>query len=115
MAFIGGKCAQKDYSANIKSAVQYLKSVYKPSSKYPEGSKDAATEGGRLGAGNMYEQAIATLAVIEALVETNDASLEPIAQDAINLILRSQNTEHKPETLGRPDQARQAELRRLEV
>ncbi len=104
MAFIGGKCAQKDYSANIKSAVQYFKSVYKPSSKYPEGSKGAATEGGRLGAGNLYEQAIATLAVLEALVETNDASLEPIAQDAINLILRSQNTEHKPQTLGGPVQ-----------
>jgi len=102
MAYIGGKCVPKDYSGIIKPAVQYLNSAYKPSSKYPEGSKEAATEGGRLGAGNMYEQAIATLAVLEALVETNDASLEPIAQDAINLIIRSQNTEHKPETLGGP-------------
>jgi hypothetical protein len=101
-AFIGGKCAQKDYSANIKPAVQYFKSVYRPSSTYPEGSKDAAYYGGQLGTNNMYEHAIATLGLIEALVDLNDASLEPIAQDAINLIIRSQNTEHKPETLGGP-------------
>ncbi len=102
MAFIGGKCAGTDHSANIGSAVRYLKSVWKPSSKYPEGSKEAATEGGRLGSGSMYEQAIAALAVIEALVDLNDATLEPIARDVIDLIVRSQNTEHKPETLRGP-------------
>jgi hypothetical protein len=102
MAFIGAKCVEKDYSANIKGAVDYLKSEYKPRSKYPEGSKDADYYGGQLGTNNMYQHAIATLAVIEALVNLNDPSLEPIAQDAINLIIRSQNTEHKPETLGGP-------------
>ena len=102
MAFIGAKCVPKDYSANIKPAVQYLKSVYKPSSKYPDGSKDAAYYGGQLGTDAMYEHAIATLGLIEALVDLNDPSLEPIAQDAINLIIRSQNTDHKPETLGGP-------------
>jgi hypothetical protein len=102
MAFIGAKCVQKDYSANIKSAVQYFKSVYKPTSKYAEGSEDAAYYGGQLGSDNMYQHAIATLGLIEALVDLNDPSLEPIAQDAINLIIRSQNTEHKPETLRGP-------------
>jgi hypothetical protein len=102
MAFIGAKCVPKDYSTNIKPAVQYLKSIYKPSSKYPEGSKDAAYYGGQLGTDAMYEHAIATLGLIEALVDLNDSSLEPIAQDAINLIIRSQNAEHKPEILGGP-------------
>ncbi len=102
MAFIGGKCAQKDYSANIKGAINYLKSQYKPSSKYPEGSENAAYYGGTLGTENMYQHAIATLAVIEALADLDDPSLEPIAQDALSLIIRAQNTEHKPETLGGP-------------
>ena len=102
MAFIGGKCVPNDHSANIKLAVDYLKSVYKPSSKYAAGSKEAATEGGRLGSGNMYEQGIATLALIEALVDTDDTGLEPIVQDALDLIIRAQNTEHKPETLKGP-------------
>ncbi|MCX6575377.1 MAG: hypothetical protein NTV82_03170, partial [Candidatus Aminicenantes bacterium] len=86
-AFIGGKCSQKDYSANINGAINYLKSQYKPISKYPDGSKDAAYYGGQLGTREMYQHAIATLAMIEALV------------DALNLIIRSQNTDHKPETL----------------
>jgi hypothetical protein len=102
MAFIGAKCVEKDYSANIKGAINYLKSKYRPSSEYPEGSEDAAQYGGQLGTDNMYEHAIATLALIEALVDLNEASLEPIVQDALNLIIRSQNTEHKPTTLGGP-------------
>jgi hypothetical protein len=102
MAFIGAKCVQKDYSASVKAALNFLKSRYTPASKYPEGSKDAAYYGGQLGSKDMYEHAIATLGLIEALVDLNDSSLEPIAQDAINLIIRSQNTEHKPETLSGP-------------
>jgi hypothetical protein len=101
-SFVGAKCVPKDYSANTKSAVQYLKSVWKPSAKYPEGSQDQAYNGGQMGTDNMYEHAIDTLGLIEALVDLNDPSLEPIAQDAINLIIRSQNTEHKPETLRGP-------------
>jgi len=102
MAFIGGKCAQKDYSVNVEGAINYLKSKYRPISKFPEGSKDAAYYGGQLGSDSMYEHAIATTALIEALVDRDDPNLEPIALDAINLIIRSQNTEHKPETLGGP-------------
>ena len=105
MAFIGGKCVPSDHSANIKLAVDYLKSVYKPSSKYAAGSKEAANEGGRLGPGTMYEHGIATLALIEALVDTNDAGLEPIVQDALDLIIRSQNTERKPGMLSGPIKA----------
>jgi hypothetical protein len=102
MAFIGGKCVPQDYAANIKRAVEYLKSAYTPSSKFAPGSTEAATQGGLLGPGTMYEHGIATLALIEALVDTNDASLEPIVQDALNLIIRAQNTERKPEALGGP-------------
>jgi hypothetical protein len=50
----------------------------------------------------MYEHAIATLALIEALVEMNDISLVPLIEDALQLIIRAQNTEHKPELLGGP-------------
>jgi hypothetical protein len=54
MAFVGAKCAQKDYSANIRGAINYLKSQYEPSSKYPDGSKNAAYYGGQLGTREMY-------------------------------------------------------------
>lgn len=50
----------------------------------------------------MYEHGIATIALTEALVHTNDLSLEPIIEDAIQMILKAQNTEHKPEFLGGP-------------
>jgi hypothetical protein len=104
MSFIGAKCVQKDYSANINGAVKYLKSKYTPSTGYAGGSKEAAYYGGQLGSDNMYEHAIGTLALIEALVDLNDPSLEPIIQDALNLIIRAQNTEHKPDVLGGPVQ-----------
>jgi len=104
MAFVGAKCVQKDYSANVKAALDFLKSKYIPSSKYPEGSRDAANRGGTFGTQEMYQHAITTLAVIEALVDLDDESLEPIAREAVQLIIRSQNTEHKPETLKGPIQ-----------
>jgi hypothetical protein len=50
----------------------------------------------------MYEHAIATLALIEACVEMSDSSLESIIKDALQMIVRAQNTEHKPEVLGGP-------------
>ena len=102
MAFIGGKCVPQDYASNMKRAVEHLKSVYKPSAKFPPGSKEAALQGGLIGQGEMYEHAIGTLALTEALVDMNDTSLEPIVQDALNLIIRAQNTEHKPDTLKGP-------------
>ena len=53
----------------------------------------------------MYEQAIATLSVIEAFAALNDASLEPMAEEAIGLIVRSQNSAQKPVTLKGPTPA----------
>jgi len=102
-AFIGGECAKKDYSSNINAAINFLKTEYHPSSEYQSGTKDRAIYGGLLTDGKpMYEHAIATLALIEALVEMNDLSLAPIIEDALQLIIRAQNTEHKPEQLGGP-------------
>ena len=102
MAFIGAPCSGKDYAANLKAAVGYLKSRATPRSKFPAGSQDADLLGGQMGSAEMYQHAIGTLGLIEALVHLNDTSLEPIARDALQLILRSQNTEHKPETLKGP-------------
>ena len=103
MAFVGADCVQKDYSETIQKAVTSLKSQYHPSSDYEPGSRTQALQGGLIGRAHpMYEHAIATLALAEALVHTNDISLEPIIQDAVQLILRSQNTENKPELLRGP-------------
>lgn len=104
MSFIGGKCVQKDYSAKIRAGLDFLRSQFTPGSSFPDGSEEQAKNGGMFGTNNMYEQAIATLGVIEALVDLNESSLEPIAEEAIQLIIRSQNTEHKPETLQGPIQ-----------
>jgi hypothetical protein len=104
-AFVGGKCTQKDYSRNIRAGLDFLKSRFTPSANFPAGSEEAAKSGGMFGVVSskvMYDQAIATLGVIEALVDLNDQSLEPIVEEAIQLILRSQNTEHKPATLQGP-------------
>jgi len=102
-AFIGGECVPKDYSSNINAAINFLKTKYHPSSEYQSGTKDRAIYGGLIAESEpMYEHAIVTLALIEALVEMNDLSLAPIIEDALQLILRAQNTEHKPELLGGP-------------
>ena len=104
-AFIGAKCVPEDHSANIKAGLAYLKSVFVSGDTLPPGSAEAAKRGGLIGTvgpNQMYRQAIAALAVIEALVDLNDPSLEPIVQEAIDLILRVQNTERKPSTLGGP-------------
>jgi hypothetical protein len=103
MAFVGGDCVAKDYTENIKRAVDFIKTKYHPSSDYEKGSQKQAREGGLIGRSHpMYEHGIATLAFTETLVETNDLSLEPIIEDAIQLILRAQNTENKPESLEGP-------------
>jgi hypothetical protein len=103
MAFIGADCIAKDYSANITKTVDFIKTKYHPSSDYDSSSEEAANFGGLIGEDNpMYEHGIATLALIEALVESDDFSLEPMIQDALQLIIRSQNTEHKPKLLNGP-------------
>ena len=106
MAFVGADCVPKDYKSNITKTVGFIKSQYHPSSDYEPGSQKHALEGGLISRVNsmysMYEHGIVTLALIEALVELNDSSLEPIIEDAIQLIIRAQNTEHKPKILGGP-------------
>jgi len=102
MSFIGGKCVQKDYSAKIRAGLDFLRSQFTPGSSFPAGSEEEAKNGGMFGTSQMYEHAIATLGIIEALVDLNESGLEPIAEEAIQLIIRSQNTEHKPETLQGP-------------
>ena len=102
MSFIGGKCVPKDYSAKLQAGVGYLRSQFTPGSNYPDDPEKAAKEGGLFGTPQLYQHAIATLGVIEAFVDMNDASLEPIAAEAIQLILRSQNTERKPVALQGP-------------
>jgi len=102
-AFIGGECAPKDYSSNINAAINFVKTGYHPSSEYQSDTKDRVIYGGLIAEDEpMYEHAIATLSLIEALVEMNDLSLAPLIEDALQLIIRAQNTEHKPELLGGP-------------
>lgn len=108
MAFIGGECAGKDHSANIRSALGYLKSVFTPGSEFPAGSQEAAVRGGMFGPVSskaMYDQAIAAIGVIEAFVVLNETSLEPMAEEAIGLIVRSQNSSEKPAALNGPTPA----------
>lgn len=108
MAFIGGECAGKDYSANIRSALGYLKSIFTPGSQFPAGSREAAVRGGMFGPVSstvMYDQAIATISVIEAFAALNETSLEPMAEEAIGLIIRSQNSSRKPAALKGPTPA----------
>jgi hypothetical protein len=103
MAFIGADCVPKDYTNNTTKAVEFIKSQYHPSSGYEPGSQKQALEGGLIGRANpMYEHGIATLALAETLVDTDDFSLEPIIEDAIQMILRAQNTENKPAFLRGP-------------
>jgi len=108
MAFIGGECAGKDHTDRIRAALDYLKSQFTPGSRFEAGSAEAAIRGGMFGPVSrkvMYEQAIATLSVIEAVAALGEGSLEPMAEEAIGLIVRSQNSAQKPATLKGPTPA----------
>ena len=108
MSFIGGECAGRDHSARIRAGLDFLRSQFTPDSQFPAGSEEAAIQGGMFGpvsSKSMYEQAIATLGVIEALVALDDPSLESIAEEAVQLIVRSQNSSQKPATLKGPTPA----------
>lgn len=103
MAFLGGGCVPKDYSSNITAAINFLKSKYNPSSSFEPDSEDFFLYGGLIANDDpMYEHSIATLALIEACVELSDNSLESIIEDALKMIVRAQNTEHKPKVLEGP-------------
>ncbi|NTV80582.1 MAG: hypothetical protein HGA24_04075 [Candidatus Aminicenantes bacterium] len=108
MAFIGGDCAGKDHAANIRAGLGYLRSQFKSGSEFPSGSEEAAAQGGLFGSLSgkvMYEQAIATLSVIEAFAALGETGLEPMAEEAVGLIVRSQNSAQKPATLQGPTPA----------
>jgi hypothetical protein len=108
MSFIGGECAGKDHSARVRAGLDYLKSQFTPGSRFEAGSEEAAIRGGMFGPVSgtaMYEQAIATLSVIEAFAALGETGLEPMAEEAIGLIVRSQNSTQKPATLQGPTPA----------
>ena len=105
MALIGGKCVPKDYSKTIRAGLRYLQSRFDKTLLY-EGRAGEAPQAGWSGADDeMYTHAIATLALIEAVVEMKEAGLKPMAEAALKLILQAQNTEFKPEGLGGPIEA----------
>jgi hypothetical protein len=102
MAFIGGKCAAKDYSKYIKAGISYLKSTYASEPVYESDAKNAPKTGWSGAVDRMYSHAIATLTLAEAIAELKDASLKPLFESALELIIQAQNTEHKPEGLQGP-------------
>ena len=102
MAFLGGKCAAKDYSKYIKSGISYLKSTYSSEPVYESDAKNAPKTGWSGAVDRMYSHAIATLTLAEAIAELKDTSLKPLFESALELIIQAQNTEHKPEGLQGP-------------
>ena len=118
MAFIGSQVVAEGLFGEYRVRRSLPQIRLETGLQLPEGSKEAAERrrGPARRSGNMYQHAIATLALIEALVdiERRRAS-SPIARDAVDLIVRSQNTENKPESLRGPGPAGLPVLRRLEV
>jgi hypothetical protein len=98
MALFGGKCTGTDYSRSIQAGLRYLQSQFDDGLLY-DGGPRASWKGASDG---MYSHAIATLAFIEALSELKDTKLKPMTEDAVQVIIKAQNTEHKPEALGGP-------------
>jgi len=98
MAILSGKCTGKDYSKNIRAGLSFLESEFDADPLY-EGGPKAAWSRRR---GFMYSHAIATLTVIEALVELKDTKLKGMAEEALQVIIKAQNTEHKPKELDGP-------------
>jgi hypothetical protein len=102
MALIGGKCVPKDYSKTIRSGLRYLQSRFDKTPVYEGGPGEAPQTGWSQADDNMYTHAIATLALVEAVGEMKETALKPMAEEALKLILQSQNTESKAQGLGGP-------------
>ncbi len=100
LALIGGRCVPKDYSRPIQSGLRYLQSKFDQTPLFEGGAAPQTcwtqTDD------RMYTHAIATLALIEALVEKKESSLKPMTEAAIKLIIQAQNIETKPAGLGGP-------------
>ncbi len=105
MALIGGKCVPKDYSKAIRAGLRYLQSRFDKNPLYEGSAREVPQTGWSLADDNMYTHAIATLALIEAIAEMKENGLKPMAEEALKLILKAQNTELKPEALGGPIEA----------
>ncbi|MGB7295497.1 MAG: VWA domain-containing protein [Candidatus Aminicenantales bacterium] len=98
LALIGSNCTGQDYSRSIRAGLGYVQSHFDDGLLYdggPQASWEAESDG-------MYTHAIATLAVIEALSELKETKLKPMAEQGIQVIIKSQNTEHKPADLDGP-------------
>lgn len=98
LALLGGKCTGNDYVKNIQSGLRYLQSQSDDGPLY-EGGPKASWEDAEDG---MYSHAIATLTTIEAIAELKDPKLKPMAEEAIQVIVKAQNTVHKPKELDAP-------------
>src|SRR5207245_2051162 len=70
----GGK-----YTKNVENGLKYLKTAQKP-------------DGSFTGAGDMYDNAIATMALCEAYGMTADPTLKNPAQIAVNYIVKAQHS-----------------------
>jgi len=102
MALIGGKCVPKDYTKSIRSGLRYLQSRFDKNPVYEAGPGEAPQTGWSQADDNMYTHAIATLALVEAVAEMKETGLKPMAEEALKLILESQNMDSKPAGLGGP-------------
>ncbi|MBN2409123.1 MAG: hypothetical protein JXE07_05245, partial [Candidatus Aminicenantes bacterium] len=98
LALIGGTCAGRDYSRSIQAGLGYIRSRFDDGLLY-EGGPQSGWENESDG---MYTHAIATLALIEAFSELKDTKLKPLAEQGIQVIVKAQNTEHKPAELDGP-------------
>ncbi len=109
MAMVDACEIDKDrYQDNIERALEFLEATYHPSSLYADNPWIAGAVFNDVYAPKessdylMYSHGIATAALIEASYRSGDTSLDPIIKDALDLILRSQNTENKPQVLRGP-------------
>ena len=98
MALIGGKCTGQDYARSIQAGLGFLQSQFDDGPLYDGGPKS----GWKNASDGMYSHAIATLAAIEAQSELKDTKLKPMAEQALQVIIKAQNTEQKPGDLGGP-------------
>lgn len=103
MALVGAECVEENYDPAVSKLKNFILSQYHSPAQYQPETVDWMFYGGMIGNQDlMYSHAISTLALTEILVETGDYSLEPIIDNALQLILRTQNTSHKPELLNGP-------------
>ncbi len=95
------------YKDNISSALNFLRACYHPSKATKSDKRAGLIHNDviepREGAGHlMYSHGIATIGLVEIYAKTEDKKLLSIIEDAISLIVKSQNTEYKPSSLRGP-------------